>query len=67
MAKRQGCALDGRDALGSSANHRVMIKPLSQVDEKFAWDEGEGDDTREWWLLLIAGISLSKPRVKGSI
>jgi len=28
----------------------VMIKPLSQVDEKFAWDEGEGDDTREWWL-----------------
>jgi uncharacterized protein YhfF len=28
----------------------VRIKPLSQVDEKFAWDEGEGDDTREWWL-----------------
>ena len=29
-----------------------MIKPLSQVDEKFAWDEGEGDDTHEWWLTL---------------
>ena len=27
-----------------------MIKPLFQVDEKFAWNEGEGDDTREWWL-----------------
>jgi uncharacterized protein YhfF len=28
----------------------VTIKPLSQVDEAFAWDEGEGDRTREWWL-----------------
>ena len=28
----------------------VTIKPLSQVDEAFAWDEGEGDHTREWWL-----------------
>jgi len=28
----------------------VMIKPLSHVDEAFAWDEGEGDRTREWWL-----------------
>jgi hypothetical protein len=32
------------------ANHRVMAKRLSQVDEAFAWDEGEGDRTREWWL-----------------
>jgi uncharacterized protein YhfF len=28
----------------------VTIKPLAQVDEAFAWDEGEGDRTREWWL-----------------
>jgi uncharacterized protein YhfF len=28
----------------------VTIKPLSQVDEAFAWDEDEGDRTREWWL-----------------
>ena len=28
----------------------VMIKPLSQVDEAFAWDEGEGDRTRDWGL-----------------
>jgi uncharacterized protein YhfF len=28
----------------------VTIKPLSQVDEAFAWDEGEGDRTRDWWL-----------------
>ena len=26
------------------------MKPLSQVDEAFAWDEGEGDRTRDWWL-----------------
>jgi uncharacterized protein YhfF len=28
----------------------VTIKPLFQVDETFAWDEGEGDRTRDWWL-----------------
>jgi uncharacterized protein YhfF len=24
--------------------------PLNSVDERFAWDEGEGDRTRDWWL-----------------
>jgi uncharacterized protein YhfF len=28
----------------------VAIKPLSQVDETFARDEGEGDRTRDWWI-----------------
>jgi uncharacterized protein YhfF len=28
----------------------VTIKPLSQVDEAFAWDEGGGDRTRDCWL-----------------
>lgn len=28
----------------------VAIKPLVAVDARFAWDEGEGDRTREWWL-----------------
>lgn len=28
----------------------VEIKPLIEVDERFAWDEGEGDRTREWWM-----------------
>jgi uncharacterized protein YhfF len=27
----------------------VAIKPLSQVDETFARDEGEGDRARDWW------------------
>jgi uncharacterized protein YhfF len=28
----------------------VRIGPLTSVDESFAWDEGEGERTREWWL-----------------
>jgi uncharacterized protein YhfF len=28
----------------------VVIKPLADVDDGFAWDEGEGDRTRAWWL-----------------
>jgi uncharacterized protein YhfF len=28
----------------------IKIKPLSEVDEAFAWDEGEGDRTRDWWV-----------------
>lgn len=28
----------------------VRVGPLSSVDDRFAWDEGEGDRTRRWWL-----------------
>ena len=28
----------------------VRIGPLNSVDEQFAWDEGEGERAREWWL-----------------
>ena len=28
----------------------IEIKPLSAVDDQFAWDEGEGDGSRVWWL-----------------
>lgn len=28
----------------------IRIGPLDSVDEAFAWDEGEGDRTRAWWL-----------------
>jgi uncharacterized protein YhfF len=28
----------------------VRIGPLNSVEERFAWDEGEGERTREWWL-----------------
>jgi uncharacterized protein YhfF len=28
----------------------IRIGPLSSVSESFAWDEGEGERTRGWWL-----------------
>lgn len=28
----------------------VVIKPLSAADHAFAWDEGEGDRSLEWWM-----------------
>jgi uncharacterized protein YhfF len=28
----------------------LRVGPLNSVDEHFAWDEGEGERTREWWL-----------------
>ncbi len=30
----------------------VRVGPLSSVDESFAWDEGEGDRTRDDWLRM---------------
>ena len=30
----------------------VDVKPLREVDDAFAWDEGEGDRTREDWLAM---------------
>ena len=28
----------------------VIVKPFIDVDDAFAWDEGEGGRTRDWWL-----------------
>ena len=28
----------------------LRVGPLNSVDEQFAYDEGEGDRTRAWWL-----------------
>ncbi len=28
----------------------VIVQPVEAVDDAFAWDEGEGDRTRAWWL-----------------
>jgi uncharacterized protein YhfF len=28
----------------------VRVGPLTSIDEQFAWDEGEGLRTRDWWL-----------------
>ncbi len=28
---------------------QVDVKPMREVDERFAWDEGEGDRSLTWW------------------
>lgn len=28
---------------------QVEVKPFGEVDEQFAWDEGEGDRSLKWW------------------
>lgn len=28
----------------------LRLGPMDSVDDAFAWDEGEGDRTRRWWL-----------------
>jgi uncharacterized protein YhfF len=28
----------------------IELKPLNEVDDAFAFDEGEGERTRDWWL-----------------
>ena len=44
-------ALDGRGRARAVLHTTdVRIGPLSSVDDRFAWDEGEGDRTRESWL-----------------
>jgi uncharacterized protein YhfF len=40
---------DGTPAAVIRTTH-VRVGPLSSVDEHFAWDEGEGDRTLDWWL-----------------
>ncbi|MGZ5402904.1 MAG: ASCH domain-containing protein, partial [Aeromicrobium sp.] len=49
----------------------LRIGRLDSVDARFAWDEGEGDRSREWWLdvhrrffrrtCLRIGITLDDP------
>ncbi len=43
--------LDGRgDEVCVIRDTEVVTKPLREVDEAFAWDEGEGDRSlRDWW------------------
>ena len=35
---------------GVDESHEIRIGRLDSVDDAFAWDEGEGDRTRDWWL-----------------
>lgn len=58
--------LDGRDrprAIWRSKT--VEVKPLDQVDEAFAWDEGEGERTRTDWLTLHVGYFTRRAENEG--
>jgi uncharacterized protein YhfF len=46
------CIVLGGDGspLGVLRTTDVRVGPLSSVDDAFAWDEGEGDRSRAWWL-----------------
>lgn len=51
IAGTYSIALDGRGAPRAVLRTtEVRIGPLSSVDDRFAWDEGEGDRTRTSWL-----------------
>lgn len=42
--------LDGRgEPLCIIQTTRVEVRPFGEVDADFAWTEGEGDRTLEWW------------------
>ena len=43
----------------------LRIGPVSSVDEAFAYDEGEGERTREWWLDAPAGTGSAPAPVWG--
>ncbi|MCR9214631.1 MAG: ASCH domain-containing protein [Proteobacteria bacterium] len=43
----------------------ITIKPLNQVDVAFAWDEGEGDRSREGWLSLHRAYYSDQARREG--
>jgi uncharacterized protein YhfF len=46
------CVVTGRDGLPLAVvrTTEVRVGPLSSVDDAFAWDEGEGDRSRSYWL-----------------
>jgi uncharacterized protein YhfF len=43
----------------------VEVKPLNQVDAAFAWDEGEGDRSRENWLAGHTGYFRGQAQRQG--
>jgi uncharacterized protein YhfF len=60
--------LDGRDRpAGIWRTTDVTVKPLDQVDEAFAWDEGEGDRTRADWLRMHNSYYAALARREGFV
>ncbi len=58
--------LDGKDQPRAIWRTRtVEVKPLERVDDAYAWDEGEGDRTREDWLAMHVGYFTRRARKEG--
>ncbi len=43
----------------------VEVKPLDRVDEAFAWDEGEGERTRQDWLAMHIRYFTRRAKAEG--
>jgi len=43
----------------------VRVKTLIEVDDDLAWDEGEGDRTRDWWLAAHREYFTAQARREG--
>lgn len=58
--------LDGKDQPRAIWRTKtVEVKPLNQVDDAFAWDEGEGGRTREDWLAMHKRYFARRAAVEG--
>ncbi len=58
--------LDGQDRPRAIwCSKTVDVKPLNQVDEAFAWDEGEGERTREDWLAMHVRYFTRRAKAEG--
>ncbi|WP_270887912.1 ASCH domain-containing protein [Pedococcus sp. 5OH_020] len=61
------CAVLGGDGrpLAIVRTTDVRVGPLASVDDRFAWDEGEGDRTRAWWLAAHTGLFIRQCATMG--
>src|SRR3954468_24170933 len=58
--------LDGSDQPRAVWRTRTgEVKPRHQVDDAFAWDEGEGDRTRRDWLAMHVRYFSARARDEG--
>lgn len=58
--------LDGSDRPRAIWRTRTVdVKPLDQIDEAIAWDEGEGDRTAADWLAMHVRYFEARAKVEG--
>ena len=58
--------LDGQDRPRAIWRTRTVdVKPLDQIDDAFAWDEGEGVRTREDWLAMHVRYFTRRAKAEG--